>query len=331
MPFARFSASDLGKLRDEAFTTYPGLQDAWTAELEQAEATQNFLNGTQNYPLLKGMQTNLFKCFLPLGWRLAGNHGVAAYLHPEGPYDDPKGGALREALYPRLRAHFQFHNELQLFAEVDHHTKYSINLYGPPQDQPAFDQLANLFTPTTVDACYAHDGTGTVGGFKTEDGKWNIAGHSDRIVRVTDAALAVFAQLYDEQGTPPRRARLPALHAGALQGVLDKLAAYPRRLADLGDDYTSTEMWHETMQQKDGTIHRRPIATTASSPTPATGCYPVRTSFWPTLSTKPHDGCALPMAITTLSTLRRSLTTTCRVPTTTRWPTAPNTCGEPRV
>ena len=253
----KFSASDLGKLRDEAFSTYPGLQDAWTAELEQADATQNFLNGTQNYPVLKGMQTNLYKCFLPLGWRLASNHGVAAYLHPEGPYDDPKGGALREALYPRLRAHFQFTNELQLFAEVDHHTKYSINLYGPPQEQAAFDQLANLFAPATVDACYAHDGTGTVGGYKTEDGKWNIAGHSDRIVRVTDAALAVFAQLYDEQGTPPRRARLPALHANALQGVLDKLAAYPRRLADLGDDYTSTEMWHETMQQKDGTIHRR--------------------------------------------------------------------------
>ena len=228
----KFSASDLGKLRDEAFMTYPGLQDAWTAELEQAEATQNFLNGTQNYPVLKGMQTNLYKCFLPLGWRLSGSHGVAAYLHPEGPYDDPDGGTLREALYPRLRAHFQFINELQLFAEVDHHTKYSINLYGPPQDQPAFDQLANLFAPATVDACYAHDGTGTVGGYKTEDGKWNIAGHRDRIVHVTDAALAVFAQLYDEQGTPPRRARLPALHAGALQartGQAGRLPAPPRR------------------------------------------------------------------------------------------------------
>ena len=254
----KISASDLGKLRDEMFSTYPGLQDAWTAELEQAEATQNFLNGTQNYPLLKGMQTNLYKCFLPLGWRLTGKQGVAAYLHPEGPYDDPKGGALRETLYPRLRAHFQFINELQLFAEVDHHTKYSINLYGPPQEQADFDQLANLFAPATVDACYAHDGTGMVGGYKNEDGKWNIAGHSDRIVRVTDAALAVFAHLYDEQGTPPRRARRPAMHAGTLQGVLDKLAAYPRRLADLGDHYTSTEMWHETMQQKDGTIHRRP-------------------------------------------------------------------------
>ena len=254
----KFSASDLGKLRDEAFTTYPGLQDAWTAELEQAEATQNFLNGTQNYPLLKGMQTNLFKCFLPLGWRLTGNRGVAAYLHPEGPYDDPKGGALREALYSRLRAHFQFVNEAHLFAEVHNLTRYSINIYGPPQDEPAFVSLANLFVPATVDGCYAHDGNGSVGGYKTEEGKWNTIGHLDRIVRVDDIALSVFAQLYDEPGTSPRRARLPAMHAGALQGVLDKLAAYPHRLADLGHHYTSTEMWHETMQQKDGTIHRRP-------------------------------------------------------------------------
>jgi hypothetical protein len=253
----KFSASDLGKLRDKAFMTYPGLQEAWTAELEQADATQNFLNGTQNYPLLKGMKANLYKYFLPSGWRLSNSRGVAAYLHPESPYDDPDGGTLREALYPRLRAHFQFINEMQLFAEVDHHTKYSINLYGPPQEQADFDQLANLFAPATVDACYAHDGTGTVGGIKTEEGKWNSVGHCDRIVRVTDAALAVFAQLYDEQGTPLRRARLPALHAGALQGVLGKLAAYPRRLADLRDDYFSTQHWIEKLAQDDGTIHRR--------------------------------------------------------------------------
>jgi hypothetical protein len=95
------------------------------------------------------------------------------------------GGALS-----RLRAHFSSSTNCNC-SEVDHHTKYSINLYGLPQDQPSFDQLANLFAPATVDACYAHDGTGTVSGYKNEDGNWNIAGHSDRIVRVTDAALAV--------------------------------------------------------------------------------------------------------------------------------------------
>ncbi|QKS29832.1 MAG: hypothetical protein FAZ92_02534 [Accumulibacter sp.] len=252
----KLSATELAQQRSAAFDEFPGLQAEWTAELEEAEATQNYLNAQQNYPLLKGVQTNLYKCFLPVGWMLAGQRGVVGYLHPEGPYDDPRGGALREAVYARLRAHLQFTNELQLFAEVDHHTKYSINVYGPPQAQPRFDQLANLFSPATVDACYAHDGVGAVGGYKNEEGKWNTAGHADRIVRVADEQLAVFARLYDEPGTLPRRARLPALHAGQLSSVLAKLAAYPRRLADLGDEYFSTEMWHETMQQNDGTIIR---------------------------------------------------------------------------
>lgn len=253
----KISASDLGKLRAKAFEQFSGLKHAWTEELQEAEGTQKFLNAVQNYPLLKGVQTNLYKCFMPLAWGLNSQQGVTALLHPEGPYDDPKGGTLREVVYSRLRSHFQFQNELILFAEVDHHTKYSINVYGPLQVQTRFDQLANLFAPATVDACYQHDGQGIVGGYKNEQGQWNTAGHTDRIVKVDEIALTTFAKLYDEPGTPPKRARLPALHAGALNSVLGKLAAFPRRLADLGQDYTSTEMWHETMQQKDGTISRR--------------------------------------------------------------------------
>jgi len=253
----KVSASDLAKLRADAFERFAGLQQAWTDELQEAEGTQNFLNAVQNYPLLKGVQTNLYKCFMPLAWEISSARGVAGLLHPEGPYDDPKGGSLREAVYARLRRHFGFVNELQLFAEVDHHAKYSVNIYGPVKELPSFDQVANLFSPSTVDACYAHDGQGSVGGYKNEKGQWNTVGHRDRIVKVDEITLATFAQIYDEPGTPPRRARLPALHAGALSSVLSKLAAYPKRLADLGDDYVSTEMWHETMQQKDGTILRR--------------------------------------------------------------------------
>jgi hypothetical protein len=112
----KLNATEISKLRAEAFAQFKGLQESWTAELEESEATQNFLNATQNYPLLKGMLTNLYKCFLPVGWKLIGGSGVAGFLHPEGPYDDPNGGKLREVLYRRLLAHFQFVNELQLFA-----------------------------------------------------------------------------------------------------------------------------------------------------------------------------------------------------------------------
>jgi hypothetical protein len=41
-----------------------------------------------------------------------------------------------------------------------------------------------------------------------------------------------------------------------LVNVLRKFAAYPKRLGDLKGQYFSTEMWHETNAQKDGTIRR---------------------------------------------------------------------------
>lgn len=264
----KISASDLAKLRADAFAQFPGLQADWLQELEEAEGTQAFLNAVQNYPLLQGMKANLYKCFMPLAWGLNSAQGVTGLLHPEGPYDDPNGGSLREAVYARLRRHFQFVNELALFAEVHHLTKYSINIYGAALAAPRFDQLANLFAPATVDACYQHDGTGAVGGYKNETGQWNTSGHRDRIVRVDEAALATFAQLYDEPGTPARRARLPALHAGALSSVLAKLAAYPRRLADVGEGYFSTQHWNEKLAQDDKTITRRPSIDPGFAATP---------------------------------------------------------------
>ena len=263
----KVSASDLAKLRAQAFDDFPGLQAAWTAELQEAEGTQNFLNAVQNYPLLKGVQTNLYKCFMPLAWGLNSAQGVTGLLTPEGPYDDPNGGELREVVFQRLRAHFQFQNEFKLFP-IGNRNKFGINVYGPSRNEVAFDLLANLYSPVTIEACYRHEGGGMPDGIKNASDEWNTAGHRDRIVQVDEAALATFARLYDEPRTPARRARLPALHAGALSSVLQKLAAYPRRLADLGDDYFSTVMFDETYSQRDGTLIRRPTSDTGFPASP---------------------------------------------------------------
>ncbi len=253
-----FSATELTQRRVDAFARHAGLQAAWTAELEEAEGMQNFLNAAQNYVLLKGMQTNLYKCFMPLAWGLNCPNGVSGLLHPEGPYEDPKGGQLREAVYARLRRHFQFVNEAHLFSEVHSRASYSINIYGGSRGSPSFDHVSNLFVPATVDASYQQDGSGLPGGIKDESGQRNTIGHQERIVEITESTLATFARLYDEPGTLARRARLPALHARALSSVLAKLAAYPVRLSEIGERFSFTEMWHETMQQHDGTICRRP-------------------------------------------------------------------------
>ena len=254
----KFSATDLTKEREAAFAEFPRLQAEWTSELEESGAMQSFLNAMQNYPLLQGMKSNLYKCFMPLGWMLSGDKGVVGYLHPEGPYEDPEGGVLREAMYSRLRAHFQFQNQMMLFP-IGHRVKYSINISSAVKEKVFFDQIANIFSPSTIDASYLHDGNGLAGGIKTENNEWDISGHKDRIIKIEDEQLKVFAALYDEAGTPARQARLPALHAGSLSNVLKKLASFPRRLSDLGDNYFSTQHWNEKLAQDDGSIVRRSV------------------------------------------------------------------------
>ena len=66
-----------------------------------------------------------------------------------------------------------------------------------------------------------------------------------------------YAQLYDAPGISPFHARLPALHAGALNSVLAKLAKYPRRLQDIGDNCYSSYMFDENMSQQEETLFRR--------------------------------------------------------------------------
>lgn len=259
----KLSAPQLAKLREETFERIPALKQGWTDEFEESEGTQNFLNAQSNYPQLKGVQTNLYKCFLPRAWANGSEKGVSGFLHPEGVYDDPKGGQFRRELYSRLRAHFQFVNVKKLFAEVLHWITYSVNVYGP-KTAPSFFSMANLFVPSTIDTSMNHGGEGLVKGIKAEiigsDGKvktsWNTEGHRDRVIEVGLPELTLFGQLYDESGTSSLEARLPALHARQLIAVLEKFAAQPRRLGDLKGEYLSLEMWHETNAQKEGTIQR---------------------------------------------------------------------------
>jgi methylase of polypeptide subunit release factors len=252
----KVSASELGKRRGEAFDQHPDLRAAYLEEFEGQNGSQAFLNAVGNYPLLAGSKANLYKCFLPQAWRVTSEKGVQGFLHPEGVYDDPNGGMLRKALYRRLRNHFQFENQLSIFAEVHHNIKFSINNHGPER-QPSFIHLANLFHVKTIDACFEHDGNSLLGGIKNEANQWNLAGHRQRLIPVGEQGLGLFARLFDETGIAALEARLPALHSQQLQRVLEKFAEASQRLADIADDevYT-TQHWNETISQRDGTIRR---------------------------------------------------------------------------
>jgi len=252
----RYSATRLRGLRESTFSNFPNLEAAWRSEFVSNEGIQNYLNSRANYAQLSGIQTNLYKCFLPRAWALLTHSGVNAFLHPETIFDDPKGGTFRRTAYHRLRTHFQFQNEKKLFP-TGNQAKYGICVYGPTASEISFQSISNLYLPHTVDQCFKPaPGRTTIPGIKDDNNDWNTSGHPGRIVTVTLRELELFAKLYDEPSTAPEQARLPALHAKKLVAVLEKFALHPRRLVDLGEHYTSTVMFDEAYAQRDRTIRR---------------------------------------------------------------------------
>ncbi|MBI4783033.1 MAG: class I SAM-dependent DNA methyltransferase [Oscillatoriophycideae cyanobacterium NC_groundwater_1537_Pr4_S-0.65um_50_18] len=250
----KLPATQLVAIREDLFATYPGLRSGYLREYEESEGTQSFLNGVQNYPLLKGSQTNLFKCFLPQAWSFTKPDSVSGFLHPEGVYDDPHAGLLRKEIYSRLRKHFQFQNQLILFP-IGHRVKYSLNIYSSKQ-LPRFETIANLFTPKTIYECYDYAGADEVGGIKNELDNWNFAGHKDRILKIEVEDLSLFSNLYSEKSSCLEEAKLPTLHSKQLISVLKKFSNQTFYLSDVVYFNTPSTCWSETSAQNDGTIRR---------------------------------------------------------------------------
>lgn len=247
------SSARLAEIRNSTIQAR-GIINEYLAEYVEATATQNFYSATQNFPVLSGQKCNLYKCFLPLAWAFAGPAAVVAFLHPEGVFDDTSGGSLRCELYPRLRYHFQFQNELKLFADIGNREKFSVNIYSHPTEV-SIRQISNLFHPMTIDQCFANSGEGRCQGIKTEEeGGWNLAGHRDRIIQIEPTTLAMFARVYDEVGTPGSQARLPVIHSRHLVDVIQKFAGISTHLSDAPDSYVAGIMWDETKSLKMGVL-----------------------------------------------------------------------------
>lgn len=241
--------------RRELALENPATRNLYFSEFESIYGQQSFLNAIQNYFVLSGMKANLYKCFLPQAWKFGTETGISAFVHPDGVFDDPKGGMLREQLYPKLKKHFQFTNELKLFAEVDHHMGFSLNVYCN-KSSSNFDMITNLFSVSTIEESYSHADIGmVVPGIKDDKGNWNIQGHKDRIVCIGKSELKLFAKLFDGSNEW-NKARLPIIHAKQFVEVLRQIANQSELLATHEEVACSSQLWNETTAQKDGTMIR---------------------------------------------------------------------------
>jgi hypothetical protein len=273
------SAAKVEELRDKTLSNY-NLYSLYLTFYEEASGTQSYLKASQNYPELKGIQTNLFKCFIPCAWQIVKYSGYVSFLHDQGIYDEPNSGYLRELCYKCLKYWFRFVNEKSLFSEVGHAKKYELSIFsGSHSNNVQFSAISNLFHPLTIDKCFTDTGAGIIPGIKDEEGNWQLKGHKERIITVNEKLLCLFANLYDPPGTLGVHARMPVIHANQIIKVLESFVNYKEHLRQYQSHYYTTQMFHETGAHRQGTILRKTV-------------FPKSLQHW--IASGPHFHCNTP-------------------------------------
>ena len=75
----KLTATQTAKRRTEVLQNKE-VKNLYFYEYSAISGEQNFLGATINYDVLKGMATNLFKCFLPPSWNFSNGQGVSCFV-----------------------------------------------------------------------------------------------------------------------------------------------------------------------------------------------------------------------------------------------------------
>ncbi len=233
--------------RREQTERLPGVVDGVVVGAAETVALGTFVGDITTYPILQGLQPDLYRCFMSQTWAHASGRGTIGLLHPESHFTDEKAGLLREASYVRLRRHWQFVNELQLFVEIHDLVTYGVHTYGAEGDI-RFLNASALYHPETVTGSLRHSGEGEEPGFKHE-GKWDRRPHRYRIQAVTVDVLALWRSILEDQSVPIRQTRMLYTVNRTSRDILARLAKRPR-IASLGLSFSSG--WHEKSDRTKG-------------------------------------------------------------------------------
>ncbi|KIQ20034.1 DNA methyltransferase [Rhodococcus sp. MEB064] len=225
----------------------PRIRDLAVAGTSEVAAVAAILGDRRQYHHLEGLQPDLYRCFMERVWALKSPKGISALIHLESHFTDEKAGLLREATFKRLRRHWNFVNELNLF-EIQHQKSFGVNVYGTPRDVK-FLSASSMYQPETVLRSMNHDGLGPETGIKDPDGNWDLRPHSGRIIEVDDLILESWKNVLEAPDVPSRQTRMVYSVNASSAAVLEKLAAAPR-IDKLGLFFSAG--WHEKNDRTKG-------------------------------------------------------------------------------
>ena len=235
----KFSAVQLGRERETAFIRNSQLEYEWFSELEEAEGTKKFLKSVQNYPELKGIQTNLYKCFFPLSWRLGREPAVTAFIVENSFVNDSSGSVFRTLVYSRLKKHFMFEKAMSLFnVKGNNKTNFSINVFGHPGDRIEFDAVIGIKNPSEINLAYIGDESVI-----------------SELLKIDISTLNKFKKISSDIGAA-NGVQLPSFKSMKAIDVSFKLADRFNNLRSIKENIESFEGWHETNATESGCLEK---------------------------------------------------------------------------
>jgi hypothetical protein len=241
------------KAKRSATLDLPGIHDLVTDATTDVVVTAEYLGSAQAYPLLAGLQPDLYRCFMEQTWRNASASGIVTLIHPESHFTDEKAALLRENTYRRLRRHWQFINELKLY-EIHDQKRYGVHVYGRSAPHVSFLMASSLYHPDTVERSLRHDGSGDEPGFKDPEGNWDVRPHRERVIHVTDATLRTWHAVLEDDSVPVRQTRMVYTVNTAAADVLATMSRQPRA-SSLGLEFSRG--WDESIDRKKGYFESR--------------------------------------------------------------------------
>jgi hypothetical protein len=236
------------------------LRASYLSERSSNQGLTRYLSSAPYFPELHGIGTNLYMAFMARTWSHQSSTGRIGLLHPEGHFTHPDAEILRRNTYSRLRRHWHFVNEAQLFPEVGHDTDFGVHIYGT-RGEIRFQMAANLQLPATLDgslnALIDADYLSEIPGIKTVDGDWDRRPHPERVYTVDSDTLRLWSQLFDPDSEDAAGSRLMRPHSNADMRVIAILASPQTRVLSTGCNWTSA--LNETQAKKRGIITRHTL------------------------------------------------------------------------
>jgi N-6 DNA Methylase len=242
------SAEAVERQKPAIFSADPSVRDWYLDNYIEVGGLQSFLSSSTTYPLMGSGQPNLYKCFIDIAFRITAKAGVSALIHQDNHLTDPNGADFRRIWYRRIRRHYDFINVMsaQMFADVGHYERFSLNIYGGEEKEVGFDHIGNLFLPSMIDDSYEHDGIGSVPGIKRPDDKWDTRGHRKRIVRIKREALQSFAAVIEDENARFDMTRFLFPFSTDTLGIFKSFAVDRTSFSDGAKPYQMKSLWHES-------------------------------------------------------------------------------------